>query len=220
MSTGSCEHARGQVALAAIGRLPDNERLALQSHLDGCADCRSELADLQGLDKALSAAQPDLVDQVVTVPESLKKAVLGSLETEVARHRRSARMRFTGIAAAIVLVVGASVVTAEVVSASHRAPGGPTFALVGTGGASGTVQLTAEPWGTSVQLRASGEPEGQVLTLSMRADDGSWWVAGSYLGVTDSELNVTMSCPVPVADIDGVRVTDSSGKQVLGSYES
>jgi hypothetical protein len=219
MSIGSCEHARGQVALAAIGRLPDNERLALQSHLDGCADCRTEFNNLQGLEEALSTAQPDLVDEVITIPETLRAAVLGTLETEVARHRRSRRMRFVGIAAALVLVVGASVVTAEAISASHHAPGGPTFALVGNGGASGTVQLTAESWGTSVEIRASGEPKGQVLTLSMRTDDGSWWVAGTYLpgsGVVDA----TMSCAVPVADIDGVRVTNASGKQVLGSYDT
>jgi hypothetical protein len=219
MSIGSCEHARGQLALAAIGRLPDDERLALQSHLDGCAECRSELNNLQGLEKALSTVQPDLVDEVVAVPDTLRVAVLGTLETEVARHRRSTRMKFVGIAAALVLVVGASVVTADAISASHRAPGGPTFALVGNGSATGTVQLTAESWGTSVELRESGEPGGQVLTMSMRADDGSWWVAGSFLSVSGT-VDVTMSCAVPVADIDGVRVTNASGRQVLGSYDT
>ena len=50
MSTLSCEKARGQLALASIGRLPESERLSLESHLDGCEDCRNELDGLSGLE--------------------------------------------------------------------------------------------------------------------------------------------------------------------------
>ena len=99
MSTAACEHARGQLALFTLGRLPDNERLALEAHLDGCEDCRSELAGLSGLSSALSAADPDRIDHVVEVPETRAASVLDSLGTEVARHRRSTRVRFASAAA-------------------------------------------------------------------------------------------------------------------------
>ncbi len=52
MNTLSCEKARGQVALASIGRLPESERLSLESHLDGCEECCDELESLSRLEPA------------------------------------------------------------------------------------------------------------------------------------------------------------------------
>jgi hypothetical protein len=221
MNSSSCEHARGQIALAAIGRLPDTERLALDSHLEGCPECSNELAEISGLEAALSAAEIERVDQVVDIPETLRTAVLGSLETEVARHRRASRFRVLAIAAAVVILAGGG--TAIGVAAARSGQSGPaparTFALTGPGGASATVQLTAENWGTLVDLRVSGQSGGSDLTVSMREDNGSWWTAGTYQSVSGGVVNVTMSCAVPVREIDGVRVTNASGKQVLGTYD-
>lgn len=221
MSTLSCERARGQLALAAIDRLPESERLSLESHLDGCEDCRNELVGLSVLEPGLAAADPNRVDQVLAVPESLRSAVLGSLGTEVARHRRSTRMRFAAAAAVVLLAVGTAAITTEVVVGSQaHVTSGPSreIALSGPAGGSATVRLTAESWGTSVELRASGGHSGGVLTVSMRADDGSWWQAGTYREAIGGGVDVTMSCAVPLAEIDAVRVTNAAGEEVLGSY--
>ena len=37
---------REQLGSYALGHLPDGEALALRAHLDGCAACRADLADL------------------------------------------------------------------------------------------------------------------------------------------------------------------------------
>jgi hypothetical protein len=220
MNTFSCEMAKGQIALAAIGRLPDSERLSLESHLDGCEDCRSELAVLSALEPGLAAADPERVDQVLKVPESLRSAVLGSLGTEVARQRRSTRLRFAAAAAVVLLAIGgAAIGTFSVLGTQHSSPS-HTFALTGPEGARATALLTAESWGTSVELKASDEHPGEILTVSMRADDGSWWVAGTYASADGGSIDVTMSCAVPVAEIDAVRVTNVANKEVLGSYSS
>jgi Putative zinc-finger len=217
MSSG-CEHARGQLALASIGRLPDNERLALESHLDGCADCRAEVSELSGIERALSAAQPEHVNDSEQIPDSLRSAVLGALHTEVVRHRRSFRLRIATIAAVFVLVVGGGVAAAVSLSGgSHPSTNSPMLALSGPAGAHGTVELTAESWGTSVELHAVGGIEGQTLTVSMRTASGSWWVSGQYVSVGSNLVDVQQSCPVPVAQIDAVRITSPSGQAIMST---
>jgi anti-sigma factor RsiW len=216
MTLGSCDQARGQLALAAIGRLPENERLALEAHLDGCPACRIEYADLSGLEKALSAADPDRLDQIVAVPDTLRSAVLDTLGTEVSRHRRTQRMRLAAAAVVVLLALGAGVI-AFVSSGQKQPPAPHTFALSGPGGAHATVELTAESWGTAVDLRAYEGSAHGFLTVSMRADDGAWWVAGTYQAVTGSPVDVKMSCAVPANQIDAIRITNEAHQEVLGS---
>lgn len=216
MSTATCEQARGQLALAAIGRLPENERLALQAHLDGCEECRVELAHLSKLGPALSAAEPDRIDHASEIPESLRASVLQSLGAEAAKHHRSARVRFASAAAVVLLALGAVGVVAAL-EGSHNTPPSQTFALSGPGGAHASVQLVSESWGTSVEMNASGQKGGQVLTVSMRTTDGSWWEAGTYQTVSAGHVDVIMGCALPASSIDAVRVTNASGQQVLGS---
>jgi hypothetical protein len=219
MSNLSCEKARGQIALASIDRLPESERLSLESHLDGCEDCRNELEGLTGLGPALATADPERIDHVLAIPETLRSAVLGSLGTEVARQRRSTRMRFAAAAAVVLLAVGGGGLATALVG-SHHSPSAHTFALIGNGGARATARLTAESWGTSVELEASSERAGQVLTVSMQASDGKWWVAGTYRTATGGAVDVTMSCAVPLAEIEAVEVTNASNQEVLSSYSS
>jgi predicted anti-sigma-YlaC factor YlaD len=219
MTLGSCDQARGQLALAAIGRLPENEKLALEAHLEGCPACRIEYSDLSGLEKALSAADPDRLDQIVAVPGTLRSAVLGTLDTEASRHRRAMRMRFATAAAVVLLALGAGVI-AIVSSGQKQPPATHTIALSGPGGAHATVELTAESWGTAVDLRAYEASAHGFLTVSMRADNGRWWVAGTYQAVTGSPVDVKMSCAVPSNQIDAIEVTNEAGQRVLGSYDS
>ncbi len=49
-----CESAQENIALAAWGELPDEQRLPLEQHLTSCESCRSEYEAVQGLVKAMS----------------------------------------------------------------------------------------------------------------------------------------------------------------------
>jgi hypothetical protein len=49
-----CETAKENVILASYGELPDEYAVALEQHLDGCEDCRSELDAMREMDAQLA----------------------------------------------------------------------------------------------------------------------------------------------------------------------
>src|SRR5690242_15070799 len=107
----SCREWRGDLAAAALGRIEPDARVALQAHLDGCAACRAELADLTAVAHALPAADTDHVTAPAPndPPAHLGQDVLDRLAFARAGERRRGRRRFavivgTAIAAAAAIV--------------------------------------------------------------------------------------------------------------------
>jgi len=49
-----CETAKENIILASYGELPDEYAVALELHLDGCDDCRSELDAMQEMEERLA----------------------------------------------------------------------------------------------------------------------------------------------------------------------
>ena len=220
MSNLSCETGkRADRPRRHWDRLPERERLALESHLDGCEECRASSPVSTGWLRRLSAAEPDRIDHVLGVPESASHLRYSdSLGTEVARHRRSTRMRFAPAAAVVLL-------------GSRRRRASPPTVLVGYAALAhcshlralrvrrtlhATARLTSETWGTSVELRACGQQGGQMLTVSMRptTESGGWRVRTERRrersGRRDDELRRASSL-----DRRGAGDERSQGQQVL-----
>lgn len=128
-----------------------------------------------------------------------------------ARRRLARRWVTLGAAAAL----GAAVVAAIFLNGSSPSPRSRTIALSGRPGVTASISLFGQAWGTRAVLRESGEPPGQLLTVSMRAS-GQWWVAGSYrTAAATRALTVQFSCAVPAREITNVWVTDPEGHTVL-----
>ena len=174
--TDPCEHFQGLIAMEVIGQLSVNERVALSAHTEGCASCRDERQDLMMLSMVLGAADPDRFNEH-ELPFSLQTAVLDRLRAEERRERRAHRSRYiVGSAAAAVLVAVVLVLTL----AWPSGPTATTVALVGPPTVHATARLTPEPWGTAMDLRESGQPSGEVLSVFVRTVSGSWWQTGTY----------------------------------------
>ncbi|MGA8427845.1 MAG: zf-HC2 domain-containing protein, partial [Candidatus Dormiibacterota bacterium] len=62
MTAQDCERWRGDLAMAAVGRLEGSERRALTAHLVDCPSCRSELLELESTTKSLAMADPARVE--------------------------------------------------------------------------------------------------------------------------------------------------------------
>ena len=219
MNEVSCEYWQGILAMEVIGRAAPGEITALRGHLEGCSSCRAASQDLLPVAEALSMARPDYLDDDLAVPRSLAGSVHGELGRRAARARRLVRARSGAIVAAVAAAVAVTV-TLVVLHPAATAPGGVrTVALSGVGGLHGTVSLIPERWGTKVVLDEVGPAPNEMLSLSMGTNAGLWWPAGSYSGVGNGHVRVTMACGVPVSQLTGVRVTDSAGHEVLrGAY--
>jgi hypothetical protein len=218
VSTPECDYYRGLLAAQVVGEVIGDEALALSGHLDGCADCRLEAADLRALAAVLPAADIAHLEGH-QMPIELEKAVLDGLQSEVRRDlrsRRARRVRYAVGGAVAAGVVALAVVLATVLPAHP----GQTVALTGERGVQASIHLTAESWGTAVDLQESGQPGGEVLTVAMQTTSGTWWTAGTYRTVSGKHVHVDMACAVRIADIATVWVKDHSGRTVLRGYVS
>jgi hypothetical protein len=208
-----CEHFRGLIAMEVVGQLSMPERVALNAHIEGCDSCRDERKDLMMLSMVLGTADPDRFTEH-ELPFRLQTAVLDRLRAEERRERRARRSRY------VVASAAAAVVVAVVLVVTLAWPSGPvttTVALEGSPAIHATARLTAEPWGTAMDLRESGQPSGEVLSVFVRTVSGSWWQTGTYRTV-GSSVRVDMACALKMSKIKSVWIRQSSGHVVLHGY--
>ncbi len=213
MMSDPCEHFRGLIAMEVVGQLSVNERVALSAHTEGCTSCRDERRDLMMLSLVLPTADPDRLTEH-ELPFRLQSAVLDRLRAEERREQRLHRRRY------VVLSAAAAIVVAFVLVLTLALPSGPvttTVALVGLPKVHASARLTAEPWGTAMDLRESGQPSGEVLSVYVRTSSGKWWQTGTYKTV-GSSVRVTMACALKMSKIDSVWIRQSTGKVVLHGY--
>ncbi len=209
----ACDHFRGLIAMEVVGQLSTPERAALGAHVEGCSSCRDERRELMMLPAVLGAADPDHFD-AHELPFALRSAMLDRLRAEEKAERRAHRSRY------LVGSVAAAVVAAAVLTLTLAWPSGPvtkTVALQGLPEVHATARLTSEPWGTAMELHESGQPPGEVLSVSVRTVSGSWWQTGTYRTV-GSSLRVTMACALQMSKIRSVWVRDSTGHVVMHGY--
>lgn len=82
-STASHDELEAQLSEYVDGSLGDDERRAVEQHLEGCADCRAALAELRETMSALSGLNR------VAAPENFDRSVAETI-------RRRSRGRFFG----------------------------------------------------------------------------------------------------------------------------
>jgi hypothetical protein len=216
MTAQGCVRWQGELAMQALGKLEPDAATALQAHLDGCAACREEAAELAPLAAALAAASPDVFDdpEAAPVPARLQQSVLARLDAEAQSEHRRARRRVGAAAAA---VAAAASVAAIFASVGSSPPAGRLVALTGAPGTVATMTLTRSSTGTDVTLHEHGQPVGRDFVVTMESASGSWWQAGSY-HTSGTNVRAQLTCAVAPSEISRVWIRDSSGATVLSGY--
>ncbi len=215
----NCEQWQGVIAMRVFGPLDPMEESGLKAHLEGCSECRAVAKEMKETYELLGYVDPRAVVPTASLPAELTKKVLEDLrqgDLQLRRRRRTRNAALTAIgfvAATIVLVSLLAVRTSPPTTSQH------TLALWGASSVSAKAVLTGRAWGTTITLHEEGLPGGKVYTVSMRTAKGMWRVAGTYRPVSGHSVDVTMACAVPLGQITGVRVSDSSGRQVLVSHQ-
>jgi anti-sigma factor RsiW len=76
------QRLRELLGVHALGRLAPGEDAAVRAHLDGCADCQAELAEIAPLRRALDGVDPERLDSPASPPPDLGEQVRRSVAAE------------------------------------------------------------------------------------------------------------------------------------------
>lgn len=218
-----------------LGGLSAQEMLSVQAHLDGCALCRAELADLAGLVPALRGVDPDRLGDPVRSPSAdLGDRILGAAAAERELRDRRARAvrrrrslgRSLGVAAAAaavlalgvglgresvqVLVVGprptpTAAVPMEPVALRSDVPGVAVEQAV----------LVPHTWGVEVRFVATGFLQGADYSAWVVDRTGGRTQAGTFVGVGAQALKCNMQSALLRRDATEFLVLDTRGRTVL-----
>jgi anti-sigma factor RsiW len=160
---GDCQNAEMRDRLPELlhDRLPEAQRAEVQAHLNGCADCREELALLGRIRTATSGVSIDTGRIVPSLPAYRAPSL----------WNRALRSPITRIAAGIVLVVGASLLV------SDRVPPAGDQATVTYAIPDATTPVAPSVTGATSQVAVRSQPRAAELPVGEPFDD-----------LTDSEL--------------------------------
>jgi hypothetical protein len=162
----------------ALGHLEADEEASVRAHLDGCADCSREAAELASVAAVLPAAEVERVGAPVEPPPGLETRVFDRLRDARLLEKISSRRRLrtrvvSGLAAAAIAVV--AVVVANRGTEAPVVPQ-PSVELVSftelPPGAEAEAEITETDDGLNVHLRMQGMPEGDWL-IAVGRDDGT-----------------------------------------------
>ncbi|WP_432497217.1 anti-sigma factor [Kineococcus auxinigenes] len=225
---GAHRELREMLGLHALGALPGADAVRLRAHLDGCAGCRAELAELAPLAADLRLVDPARLPGPSAPPRELGERVLGAVREEsvlrAARERREARRgRLRAVLVPAAAAAVAAVLAAGLTHELTRPDPAPAVAVerlpltvvVDGVRAAGPAVVVPHTWGVEVTFEAAGFEEGRTYRALVRTEDGSTSPAGEFLGVGARELTCDMQAAVLREDARAFEVVDESGATVL-----
>jgi Putative zinc-finger len=204
MTTERCEWRESLGALA-LGRLPEEERAALEAHLEACAECRAELASLEGVARLMPLADPERFATAPQPPPELADRVAATIRSERrAEKRRRWRLGFA--------LGGATVAVAAALLALFVLPsGGPSpdqqvrFGSLPPGM---EIAATLEPraYGTEIHMYVSGVRSGTLCRVYLRGAGGARSSAGSFRYRWGGDGEAVLSSALDVARTRAIAV--------------
>lgn len=222
------EKLRNDLGAYVLGALPPDEAATLEAHLATCAGCRAERDDLLLAADALGELKRGGTGASLPVepaPAGLEALVLGRLEQEAARERRTTWVRRAAMAAvagaaAAAVLVGGLAVTRDDAPATQVAPP-PPMEQVEVAAFDDDVDADAalvnHTWGVEVKLTATGFDDGGRYRVLVVGTDGKRYPAGAFVGTGTREMRCNLNSAVLRPDASGFEVRDGSGDVVVSS---
>jgi Putative zinc-finger len=178
-----CRDWRELLGAHALGHLEGAELVGLEAHLEGCAQCRAELALLAPVAQMLPHADPARFESAPQPPPELGARIAATIAGERKQgERRHRRRRFGGFALGGATAALAAAALAIFVLGGGR-DGQPEqhvrFAAVPQGV---TIDATLEPhaYGTEIRMYVHGIASGTLCTVSLRGPHGASYPAGTF----------------------------------------
>jgi hypothetical protein len=181
MKTDGCRQWKEELGAYALGHLSDQDRTALEAHLEGCPACRAEADSLFAVSRLLPHADPERFGPAPQPPPELGKRIAATIGGERRSKRRRRRLRFGlgfgGAAAATAMAVLAIFVL------SSGSAGGPEQHVAFRSLPSGVkIAATLEPqaFGTEIHMYVKGISSGTLCRVYMRGPGGDEVSAGTF----------------------------------------
>ena len=215
MNAADLHHLLGAYVLGGLDAA-DSRRF--EQHLQDCAGCRAELAELESLPALLGALPvPDAValtgkSRIAATAEpatSVPRVVLAELAT----RRRKSRRRW----AALVGAVAAACLALGVAAAPllNRPPQpDASYSVQADSGLRFSVDLARKNWGTELAVNGSSMPLTGTYSLWVRDRAGGEDRACAWTATPSGRIKVTGATPVQLASIATVELRDDHAKTV------
>lgn len=235
MNTSDATHRALREALGsyALGHLPAADAGAVRAHLDGCASCRAELAEIAPFVDDLANVDVTRLSALVTPPPDLGARIVGAvarervlLQARVARDQRQAgrvrvRSRLLAVAAAVAVLgagFGAGLAVRPGPTGSTVAVPLETVAVQSAGGVTvtgGTADVIAHTWGVEAKIVATGLQAGRTYQAAFRSRDGRLLPAGEFLGTGATAVKCNLQAALLRGQATGFVITDAAGATVI-----
>lgn len=236
------EHRRLRELLGSytLGHLPPDDEARVRAHVDGCAACRADLAEIEPLAGLLARVDVRHFDEPASPPSDLGALIRAQVADEraaredddLAQHRERHRRRSTGRAAlgvAAAAVVVAALVGGIVVGRS-TAPSAPVvtapvvpFEPVTLTGGSDAIEiekagLVPHTWGVELRMTGSGFAQGAAFRAYFRnSDTGRLETAGAFVGTGSDSMVCNLQSALLRTEVSEVVVKDAAGDVVLAA---
>ena len=197
-----------------LGGLDSADSQRFEAHLEDCADCRAELAELESLPSLLDALPvPDAValtggPRPAAAPEqasSVPRAVLD----ELAARRRKLRRRWAALVGAVAAACLALGVAAGPLLNRPPQPDA-SYSVQAGNGLRFSVDLARKTWGTELAVSGSSMPTDGTYSLWVRDRAGGEDRACAWTATPSGRIKVTGATPVQLASIAGVELRDEA----------
>ncbi len=211
-----------------LGHGSAEERLAVQAHLDGCAACRAEVAELAPLEAALTLVDVAHLDEAPGPPPELGEVIFARIDAELElvaardrRHRERRRGR-AKLAAAMVSCAAALVIGFALAWQLKPEPPDVPREPVAVRSLDVDVDVTQadlipHTWGVEIQLEAEGFDAGATYRAVVIDATGAARPAGEFIGIGDDSMLCNLNSSVLRGDATGFEITDDAGEVVLTS---
>jgi hypothetical protein len=178
-----CRDWRELLGVYALGQLEGDERAGLEAHLEGCAQCRAELALLEPVARMLPHADPERFESAPQPPPELGARIAATIAGERRQaEKRQKRRLFGGFA-----LGGATAALAAALLAIFVLGGGgggePEQHVKFTSAAKDvSIYATLEPhaYGTEIRMYVHGVASGTLCRVSLRGPGGVAYPAGTF----------------------------------------
>ncbi|HXQ88185.1 MAG TPA: zf-HC2 domain-containing protein [Solirubrobacterales bacterium] len=179
---GDCREWRELLGAFVLGHLEGDERVGLEAHLDGCAECRAELAALQPVVRLLPHADPERFESAPQPPTELGRRIAATIKGEKERlHQRRRRRRYGGFAlGGAAAALATAVLLLFVLGGDGASPERHVqFASLPAGV---RIDATLEPhaYGTEIRMYVHGVESGTLCRVALRGPKGITYPAGTF----------------------------------------